>query len=112
MVGAKSNQQPRFFSCAPQIVDQQDTRVPCAVAEHQRADVAVLGYKHAAMSERFLQQCRIAGIGRPFRGMHYIVARGAQRTHGRRCDIGVREEAHAYSAGTSAGSARSTTSAP
>lgn len=58
--GAK---QGNFVCHIRQIVDQQDARVLDAIAEHQRANVVVLGHEHALLLARFNQKSEIARIG-------------------------------------------------
>lgn len=95
MIGTQLNKQQRLFRRAAQIVNQKNARLHGAVADHQRADVVILGDKHPAISERLLQKSRVSWIGGSFRRIHNIVPGYAERTYGRRCDIGVRKEAHA-----------------
>lgn len=66
------------------------------VAEHQRANVVVLGDEDTAIGVCFSQKCGIAGIGRTLSRVYDIMAVLTKRAHRGGYNIRVCEEPHLF----------------
>jgi hypothetical protein len=90
------NDQPRFRTCIPKIVQKKDAAMRQLIAMDQSTDVPILAQKDAPVFRGLGQQSSISWVQCPLGGIDHIVTRLTECPDRRSDDVCVSQDAHLF----------------